>query len=205
MAYIYSLSKRWRTYSPLYFVFIFICINTSSRAYYNPVTYLDGTSLTVCWTATGDDGQNGKAAHYDIRYSQTAPQSDTLAWWEQCQQATNEPAPAWPGERQCMTIDNIEEGAQYYIALKVYDEAGNASPLSNIASTILEYYACADVDGDGWFSVLDIIYLIQSIYKDGPPPMPETGDINGDGHINILDILNMIDFRFKSGPAPVCL
>jgi len=204
MAYIHSLFGKWRYYLPLVFLTALI-IPRSSRAEFSPLLYLDGTTLTVCWTATGDDGRNGKASSYDIRYSQQAPQGDTSGWWNDCLRVSSAPAPDWPGIRQCMTIENIVEGAQYYVAMKVIDESGNQSGLSNIASTIYDYYPCADTDGDGWFSVLDMIYMVQCIFDEGPPPATGTGDVNGDNRVNILDIIYMIDFRFFSGPAPACL
>jgi hypothetical protein len=161
-------------------------------------------SMYLCWTAPGDDGRIGRATAYDLRYSTTTPGTDTLAWWNNATAVAGEPTPAWAGTRQCLTITGLENDRDYYFAIRARDDAGNWSPYSNIASTIFEYFACADVDSDGRFSVLDIVYLSNNIFHDGPEPAPETGDVNNNGIINILDLIYMVNYRFKGGPVPIC-
>ncbi len=54
--------------------------------------------------------------------------------------------------------------------------------------------------------ILDIIYLIDHKFKDGPAPDPiESADVNNDGLVDILDIIYLIDFKFKEGPEPACI
>ncbi len=66
-------------------------------------------------------------------------------------------------------------------------------------------YLCGDVDRDGLFNLLDIIYLIDYKFKNGPAPiLPEAGDVDNSGVVDILDIVHMIDFKYKGGPAPNC-
>ena len=183
-------------------LFIVPAMNLSAGNYLE--TYLDGAVMTICWTATGDDGYSGRASEYDIRYAAYPPIIDTLQWWNQAQRLTNEPSPEWPGIRQCMQLNDLDENLEYYVAMIVGDDAGNWSELSNIASSTLEYYYCADTDGDGRISVQDIIYLKQNIFDGGPPPVLGDGDVNNDGIKNILDIIYMIDHRFLGGPPPIC-
>ena len=53
--------------------------------------------------------------------------------------------------------------------------------------------------------LLDIIFLIDFKFQDGPAPaVHESGDVNLDGEVDILDIIHLIDFKFKQGPGP-CL
>ncbi len=170
----------------------------------NPFMSFQANTLTFCWTATGDDGLVGIASHYDIRYSINPPGTDTVAWWNSCTRATNEPPPVGAGIRQCMTVANIDNNQNYYAAMKAADEAGNWSGLSNIASTIFDYYYCADVDGDGMFSILDILYLVNFIFKEGPAPIQGDGNVDGNDTTNILDIIYMIKYRFYIGPNPIC-
>lgn len=176
----------------------------TARADYMPVFSIESGSALICWTATGDDGYYGKAAQYDIRYSRYAPGADTVVWWENCRQFEFEPDPLNPGEKQCSVIDNLDEGIEYFFAMKVADEAGNWSAISNIASTIYEYHACADVDNDGLFSLLDLIYLVDVLFREGPPPAEGTGNVNGDLHINILDLIYLIEFKYYEGAPPLC-
>jgi hypothetical protein len=101
-------------------------------------------NVTLTWTAPGDDGTVGTAAAYDIRYSTSAI---TEANWAAAVQVTGEPPPAAPGTRQSTLISNLTASTLYYFALKTYDEAPNASGLSNVVSarTIADTVAPAAV------------------------------------------------------------
>jgi len=69
----------------------------------------------------------------------------------------------------------------------------------------IEAYMCGDADGSSTINILDITYLINYLYKDGPAPDPiEPGDSNGDGGINILDVTHTINYLYKDGPPPIC-
>jgi hypothetical protein len=64
---------------------------------------------------------------------------------------------------------------------------------------------CGDPDADGGINILDISFMINFIYKDGPEPAERwVCDVNNSKQINILDIAYLINFLYKSGPAPVC-
>jgi len=64
-------------------------------------------------------------------------------------------------------------------------------------------YICGDVDNDQKIDLLDILYLIDYKFKDGPAPESlESADVNMDGNVNLLDILYLIEYKFKDGPAP---
>jgi hypothetical protein len=95
------------------------------------VTGTTGTSLSVRWTAPGDDGTAGTAAIYDVRYSTTAI---TSANWGSALQATGEPAPAAAGTSQTFTISGLSGSRTYYVAVKTTDDYGNISLLSNVVN-----------------------------------------------------------------------
>jgi parallel beta-helix repeat protein len=63
---------------------------------------------------------------------------------------------------------------------------------------------CGDVNGDEIVEVVDVIYLINYLFKDGPPPLPMVcaGDANGDGELTVSDVVYLINYLFKSGPPP---
>lgn len=64
---------------------------------------------------------------------------------------------------------------------------------------------CGDANGDRNINILDIIYLIDYLYKHGPPPEPlAAADVDGSGAINVLDITYLISFLYKGGPEPSC-
>lgn len=89
------------------------------------------SSMTVSWTAPGDDGSTGTATSYDLRYS-TATITETN--WTLAIQATGEPAPQATGTLQSVIISGLTENAEYFFAIKTSDEAPNESALSNIVS-----------------------------------------------------------------------
>jgi subtilase family serine protease/subtilisin family serine protease len=87
------------------------------------------TQVELSWTATGDDGMTGTANRYDVRYS-TAP--ITPENWGQATEATDEPSPQAPGTKESFAVTGLTPNTTYYFALKVIDNVGNVSPLSNI-------------------------------------------------------------------------
>ena len=88
-------------------------------------------SLTLTWTAPGDDGNNGTATEYDIRYATANIDNET---WEFAIQASGEPAPGPAGSNETFVVDGLTAATTYYFALKTIDDAGNRANLSNIAS-----------------------------------------------------------------------
>lgn len=61
-----------------------------------------------------------------------------------------------------------------------------------------------DYDESGSLNILDIIYIINYIYKDGPAPIPLiSGDMDCSNSINILDVIYLINYLYKDGP-PAC-
>jgi len=102
----------------------------------SPVTDLDASgftrsSITLGWTAPGDDAAAGTASEYDIRYS-TA--SITDADWASATQASDEPAPQVGGASQSHIVSGLSADTTYYFTIKATDDAGNVSDLSNVAS-----------------------------------------------------------------------
>jgi len=95
------------------------------------VSGTDASSLTVEFSAVGDDGQVGQAAAYDLRYS-TAPITD--ANWAAATVFDATPAPKAAGGSETITITGLAHSTTYYVAVKVQDEAGNESELSNVAT-----------------------------------------------------------------------
>ena len=95
------------------------------------VTQVTGTSMSVRWTATGDDGTVGTATSYDIRYSQSPI---TAANWASATSATGEPVPLAAGTAQTYTLNGLSGSRTYYLAIKTLDEVSNTSGLSNVVN-----------------------------------------------------------------------
>ncbi len=90
-------------------------------------------SVTLRWTATGDDSTSGTAAQYDVRYS-TSPIDPGN--FDAASQAAGEPLPLPAGSMQFFTVTGLDFNSTYYFALKVKDEWDNTSPLSNVTSAV---------------------------------------------------------------------
>ena len=87
------------------------------------------TSLTLNWTAPGDDGTTGTAAEYDIRYS-TSPINESN--WDSAAQVSGEPTPQTAGSSESFTITGLSPSTMYYFAIKTADEIPNWSGLSAV-------------------------------------------------------------------------
>lgn len=93
------------------------------------VTAVTHNTAALSWTAVGDDGLAGQASRYDLRYS-TAP-IDNLNFIS-ATETVGEPKPSPSGTQESFTVQGLEPVTVYYFALKVYDNVGNGSGLSNV-------------------------------------------------------------------------
>ncbi|MCK4413878.1 MAG: fibronectin type III domain-containing protein [Candidatus Eisenbacteria sp.] len=95
-----------------------------------------GTSwMTLAWTAPGDDGDEGRATTYDLRY-RTTP--FTAAAWDSLIQVADEPTPQTAGTTERMTLHDLAPATPYFFALLTYDETHNPAPISNVAADTTE-------------------------------------------------------------------
>lgn len=89
------------------------------------------TSVTLTWTATGDDGDIGTAAYYDMRYLESP-----YIWqqWENAVQVTDEPSPSPSGATDQHTVSGLASESTYWFAISTYDEENNSQGVSNSAT-----------------------------------------------------------------------
>lgn len=91
----------------------------------SPPTY----SLTLSWTAPGDDGKVGRAQVYSLRYSVAPITEGNFAI---ATQVSGLPTPGPAGAIESVTVPGLNQNTTYYFALKTRDEAGNWSGVSNV-------------------------------------------------------------------------
>lgn len=87
-------------------------------------------------------------------------------------------------------------------------EMNEENNLRTMTVRVQRYYLCGDPQRDGKTSLSDIVYLVNYLFKGGPPPLcsPYTacGDAQGDGKVTVSDVVYTINYLFKYGPPPKC-
>jgi FlgD Ig-like domain/Fibronectin type III domain len=126
---------------------------------------------TLSWTSPGNDAYSGTADHYSIRYSTVALNE---ANWLAATAVTSPPFPQQAGRTEQLVVDGLTTGATYYFGIKTYDEAGNASPISNLA----------------------IINIVLDVADDGLP-LPRRNRLLGN-HPNPFNSTTVIDYQISS-------
>jgi len=121
---------------------VFLNVNPSEGDQISPakvsdlsVTEIENHSIQLKWTATGDDSISGVASEYTIRYETHSPSGDTTLWWQNATQIHHSVIPSVAGNIDSVTVSELSPDSTYYFALKVGDDAGNWSELSNIVYT----------------------------------------------------------------------
>jgi len=90
------------------------------------------SSVTLTWTAPGDDGTTGTASSYDVRYLMYT--AITGSNWASASQASGVPAPQVAGSTETFTVTNLSSNTEYFFAIKTSDEVPNDSDISNSTS-----------------------------------------------------------------------
>nr|XP_054753631.1 calcium-activated chloride channel regulator 1-like [Lytechinus pictus] len=106
----------------------------------------DNSSVTLSWTAVGDDLDQGTAFNYEFRYSTNY--SSVRTNFSNCVEITQDELvygnlsninPSGDTETITVTLPEREQDIVYYFAIRAGDEAGNVGELSNIASLSIRY------------------------------------------------------------------
>jgi hypothetical protein len=88
-------------------------------------------SVALSWTAPGDDGSQGTASAYDVRYSL---EGITDANFAAATAATGAPIPDVAGTPELFIVSGLQPATTYFFALRTRDESSNVSGLSNVVS-----------------------------------------------------------------------
>ncbi len=117
---------------------------------------------------------------------------------------TPDPETSYPWEMNFRPSGHGMSRGIYYDEIRIVSPDATNSPKIIVAEfDVWEFYG--DTNFDGVINILDIIYLIDYRYKNGPPPQPVTivGDCNCDGVVDVLDIVELIDYIYKDH-NPIC-
>ena len=109
------------------------------------------STIEIEWTAPGDDGQEGTALNYEIRFH-TEPIDESN--WETAVLFENPPTPEPSGTTQNCQINGLQEATVYYFAIKAYDDNGNVNDASNSPGGKIVY----QIDTDACHNCNNCIY-----------------------------------------------
>jgi len=90
-----------------------------------------------------------------------------------------------------ITIENNDENVIVTVAANIAEE--------NVAGQ----NSYGDVNFDGWCNEADIDYLIDFLFRSGPPPCSTAADADGNDTINISDVVYLADYLRGTGPSPL--
>lgn len=91
---------------------------------------------------------------------------------------------------------------------QVFEVTFIATDPSGAADTAVTHYYVrdflrGDANSDNEMNMLDIMFLINYLYKAGPAPASlEAADVNFDSLLNLMDPTYLINFFYKQGPPP---
>jgi len=92
------------------------------------------SSLTLAWSATGDDGEIGRPARYLVRLANAPMDSAAFA---HATLGADVSATQDAGHTESVTLRGFTSGERFWIGIRAVDAAGNASAISNqIAPTV---------------------------------------------------------------------
>ncbi|XP_041461484.1 calcium-activated chloride channel regulator 1-like [Lytechinus variegatus] len=106
----------------------------------------DNSTVTLSWTAVGDDLDQGTAFKYEFRYSTNF--SSVRTNFSNCVEITQDEIvygnlsninPSGVTETITVTLPERGQDIVYYFAIRAGDETGNVGELSNIASLSIRY------------------------------------------------------------------
>jgi uncharacterized delta-60 repeat protein len=92
------------------------------------------TSITLTWTAPGDDEHTGTAAGYWVKYSTAGPINASN--WNSATNYTQSWTPLVAGSTETHVILMLMNDTRYWFAIKAYDEVYNYGDISNGASGV---------------------------------------------------------------------
>jgi len=173
---------------------------------------VSASCITLTWTAPGDDGDEGRACRYDLRYSQVRL---TDSNWESVKKINYEPKPERAGSLQQCTVSGLEPGVTYWFAIKTVDYCDNWSEISNVVMKTAPYMEdCVgitgnvDCDPQELINGADLALLIQHLFIDlNPICCHGEANVSGDqeGTIDTIDLSILISHLFIDlQPLPSC-
>lgn len=161
-------------------------------------------TVILTWTATGDNGNEGRASEYDLRYSSSPITAENFY---QATRVEDMLPPQAPGTKEVRHVSGLTPGTVYYFALKVGDEAGNWSPMAGSILGVACREGCIGITGNingdpnDDIDIVDAVHFINYMFNISPayePHCMSEADIDGSGEIDVSDLVQLLDYMFRS-------
>jgi hypothetical protein len=127
-------------------------------------------SVKLTWTATGNDGTNGTAYAYSLRY---ATNEITSTNWNSATEYPLYGTPRPAGASETATLSMPAPDTLYYFGIQAIDEAGNSSALTNVCAARSQV---TDTNHNGISDQWEA-----SVNSGRATPMGLDEDVDGDG------------------------
>jgi subtilisin family serine protease len=100
------------------------------------------------------------------------------------------------------SADKVGEYVYYIETGKSYELGhGRINCFSALVLAADYTYVYGDATNDGVVNAADVVYLMNYLFRGGPPPdLPSAGDPNGDCIINSADLVYLTNYLFRHGP-----
>jgi hypothetical protein len=118
-------------------------------------TGVSGNSVGLEWTAPGDDGDEGTASSYSLRYSTDGPITDSTSF-ANATVVSGVPAPDTASTVQSDTVSGLPYNTEVHFAIRAYDNVGNAGDVSNSPSETTEPGPAISVDPGSFDVALEV-------------------------------------------------
>lgn len=102
------------------------------------VSFVDYYGAQIEFTATGDDLREGTAYRIELRYSENElfAKNPEINFQSLGIEYPEVPIPPSAGKKVKIFLRNLEPKTRYFVAVRIWDEAGNSSRVSNIVEFI---------------------------------------------------------------------
>ncbi|UCD95374.1 MAG: hypothetical protein JSU69_04825, partial [Candidatus Zixiibacteriota bacterium] len=96
-----------------------------------------------------------------------------------------------------------EEAVTKNLAIRVLETSPPRRLYFDYFTLVIDDALSGDADCSGTHNILDVTYIINYLYKGGPPPATGTGcDCDCSSGCNILDVTYIVNYLYKDGPEP---
>ena len=140
------------------------------------VTAIDASSALLQWTTPGDDGMTGRASTITLAYATTEITNES---WADAIHVSG-PTPAAGGSSQEFRVNGLLPTTPYYFAMKVSDNSGQASALSNVVAATTPIGAILDAP-----TTIETVTLNEGESQTLPLLLSNLGDEQLDYRINL--------------------